>query len=364
MAKIKYYSLDNILKKNAHYNIIFGERSNGKTYATLMHGLRNFAKNGKQMAIVRRWNEDFKQKRAATMFDALVANHEIEKLTDGDYNNIVYKSMRWYLCHTAEGEDTIINETPFAYGFSIASMEHDKSTSYPNVTTVIFDEFLTRGYYLPDEFVLFENLLSTIIRQRDDVTIFMLGNTVNKYCPYFTEMGLINIKKMGKGDIDVYQYGESALRVAVEFADMPSKDKPSDVYFAFNNPRLSMITGKGQVWEIDIYPHLPQKYTARDIQYTYFIRFDDELLQCEIIRYDNAMITYIHRKTTEIKHPDKDVVFTTEYDMRPNYIRGLKPSGNIVASKIYAMFANDKVFYQDNEVGEIVRNFLLWSKKN
>ena len=33
--KSNYYSLDKILSKNAQYNLIFGERSNGKTYAVL-----------------------------------------------------------------------------------------------------------------------------------------------------------------------------------------------------------------------------------------------------------------------------------------------------------------------------------------
>ena len=44
----KYYSLGRILAKNADYNIIFGERSNGKTYAALAHGLETFVKTGKQ----------------------------------------------------------------------------------------------------------------------------------------------------------------------------------------------------------------------------------------------------------------------------------------------------------------------------
>ena len=35
----KYYSLDRILSKNACYNIIFGERSNGKTYSVLKYAL-------------------------------------------------------------------------------------------------------------------------------------------------------------------------------------------------------------------------------------------------------------------------------------------------------------------------------------
>ena len=32
---MKYYSLDKINKKDCAYNLIIGERSNGKTYATL-----------------------------------------------------------------------------------------------------------------------------------------------------------------------------------------------------------------------------------------------------------------------------------------------------------------------------------------
>ena len=35
----KYYSLNNILKNNSTYNIIFGERSNGKTYSVLKHSI-------------------------------------------------------------------------------------------------------------------------------------------------------------------------------------------------------------------------------------------------------------------------------------------------------------------------------------
>ena len=38
--------------------------------------------------------------------------------------------------------------------------------------------------------LFFMNVLSTIIRDRENIKIFMLGNTVNKYCPYFDEMGL------------------------------------------------------------------------------------------------------------------------------------------------------------------------------
>ena len=52
--KQKFYSLKNILKKGAQYNMIFGERSNGKTYAALKYGLQQYCEHGKQIAILRR----------------------------------------------------------------------------------------------------------------------------------------------------------------------------------------------------------------------------------------------------------------------------------------------------------------------
>ncbi|WP_267327000.1 phage DNA encapsidation protein, partial [Bifidobacterium longum] len=76
---MKYYSTTAIDKKNAIYNVIFGERSNGKTYALLLKGLKNYVKTGKQMAYVRRWKEDITGRRASRLFEGLNANGEVEK---------------------------------------------------------------------------------------------------------------------------------------------------------------------------------------------------------------------------------------------------------------------------------------------
>lgn len=361
MFKQKFYSLKNILSKDAQYNIIFGERSNGKTYSVLKYGLEKFCKTGEQTAIVRRWTEDFKGKRGSTMYQALVNNNEIEKLTDGKWTDIYYYSGRWYLCKYNEKEERSILEKPIAYSFALGSMEHDKSTSYPEITTILFDEFLTRTMYLPDEFVLFMNVLSTIIRHRKNVKIFMLGNTVNKYCPYFNEMGLRHIKDMKVGDIDIYSYGDSDLKVAVEYCKPNKQGKESDTYFAFDNPKLNMITGGA--WEVNIYPHCPIKYAPKDIKFTYFIIFDGEILQCEIIMKDNNNFTFIHRKTSPIKDMEKDLIYSTEYKPLPNWKRKINKPTTDIEKKIAMYFAKDKVFYQDNDVGEIVRNYLMWCGK-
>lgn len=360
-----FYSLDEILKVNATYNIIFGERSNGKTFAVLEYIIKTYCKTGKQGALLRRFREDFIGKRGHDLFSPLIDADIIAKYSS-EFDSVYYYNSMWYLCRYEENEKgemvRIKDDTPFMYAFAISSWEHDKGTRYPNITIVMFDEFITRGTYLNDEFVLFMNTLSTIIGIRDDVTIFMCGNTVNKYCPYFAEMGLKHVSKMQQGTIDVYEIPSAGTVIAVEYcASQFKKGKPSNKYFAFDNKKLQMITHGA--WEIDIYPHCPIKYYPKNIMYIYFILFDGATLQCEIVSIDGRMFTYIHRKTTPLQNEDRDLIYSPKFDSRPNWRRKINKPTLDIEKKIANFFITDKVFYQDNEVGEIVRNYLQWCGK-
>ena len=358
----KYYQLTDILNKGADYNLIFGERSNGKTYAALSYGIEQFVKTGAQMAYIRRWMEDLRGKRSENLFANHAVNGFIEKVTDGKFNEVFYMGNKWFLSYyDKEKGKRFPDDVPFCYGFSLSAQEHEKSSSYPRVKTIVFDEFLTRQYYLPDEFMLFMNLLSTIIRQRDDVKVFMLGNTVNKYCPYFTEMGLKQVPIMEQGTIDIYKFGEGGAVVAVEYCSSIVKDKASNKYFCFNNQNLQMITG-GK-WELAVYPHLPTKYKPKDVLFTYYIKFNDVTLQGNIIQVGNENFTYIHMKTTPIKEEDTALIYSLEMNGKPNYKRRLMSSATYLEQQVARYFAIDKVFYQDNEIGEIVRNYLVTSSK-
>lgn len=358
----KFYELRNILSKNADYNIIFGERSNGKTYAALAYGIERFIKHGEQMAYIRRWREDLRGKRAESLFANHVANGLISRLTDGKFNEVFYMSNKWFLSfYDSEKGKRFPDITPFCYGFCLSEQEHEKSSSYPNVTTVVFDEFLTRRYYLPDEFMLYMNLLSTIIRQRDNVKVFMLGNTVNKFCPYFTEMGLKQIPYMEQGTIDIYRFGEHGATVAVEYCSTIVKQKASNKYFCFDNQNLQMITG-GK-WELAVYPHLPTKYKPSDVLFIYYIKFNDVVLQANIIQVGNENFTYIHAKTTPIRDENNALIYSLEMNGKPNYKRKLLSTATYIETQVARYFATDKVFYQNNEIGEIVRNYLITSAK-
>lgn len=361
---MKYYTLNAINRKNATYNLIIGERSNGKTYATLYQAVRDYIKTGAQMGYVRRWKEDITGRRAQRLFSALNEDGSISKLSGGNFTGIHYWAGKFYLCTYDESGKAIYSDQDIlAFTFALSDGEHDKSTSFPNIKTIIFDEFLTNKTYLNDEFICFMNTVSTIVRRREDVKIYMLGNTVNKYCPYFAEMGLNHIQKMTQGTIDLYKYGDSKLTVAVEYCNAAEKkeNRVSNKYFAFNNPKLEMITGGA--WELNIYPHLPYKYKPMNILLTYYIDFNDNIYECEIIEVDGVYFTYIHAKTTKIRKPENHIIYSLEYHAELNYNRSLYRPINKAQERILWFFKTDKVFYQNNDIGDAISNYLKVCKQ-
>ena len=117
-------------------------------------------------------------------------------------------------------------------------------------------------------------------------------------------------------------------------------------------------------WQLDIYPHCPKKYVPKDIVFVFMIIFDEEMLQAEIVQADDDIFIFIHRKTTDLKKPDEDLIYSQEYDVRLNHRRNILKPVYEVEKKIALLFRLDKVFYQDNEVGDLVANYLAWCKQN
>ena len=369
--KNDFYQLDGIFAAapNAKYYVIWGERSNGKTFAVLEYAIDKYFATGEQLGLIRRLDENFKGKYGSNMFDNFISNpirgNIIEQKSKGKYNAVKYYSRKWYFCHRDEsGTIDLVDSEPFAYAFALAQEEKYKSLAFPKITTILNDEFISMsGGYLTDEFIYFTSVLSTIIRNRDNVKIFLCANAIPSYNPYIIEMGLTRFKTMEVGKIDVYHYGNSDLVVAVEHTGtaLKTKGKKSDVYFAFDNPKLKMITSGDFMF--DIYPHAPFRWIPKEIKFVYFIVFDGEIVQCEIIHHGKQWITYIHEKTTPIKDPDTALIYSQELDPRRNYNRRLLHPANPLQNAVARFFSIEKVFYQDNRVGEQINQYLLWQDR-
>lgn len=362
MGKAKYWDIKPIKKIPAQYRIVYGERSNGKTYGLLKSCIEDYIKNGHQFGYVRRWPDDIRARKMQQLFASLCANGEISKLSNGAWNGVKYKFGKFYLTASNE-EDTVEDETPFCFTFAISSMEHDKSIAYPGIRTIVFDEFISRERYIQDEFTLFMNVLSSIIRERDDVDIWMLGNTVSKNCPYFREMGLKHIYQQQPGTIDTYQYkkNNNVMLIAVEYCKNLSSKK-SDKYFIFDNPKMEMITGGA--WELAIYPHIFEKYKPKQVMFTFFINYREVLLQCEIVEGRKGVFIFVHLKTTPLQERDDDLIYSIEPSANPNYRVDITRPEYSVEKKIVHLITTERICFQDNEVGEVFNDYLKWCRSH
>lgn len=92
--KTIHYNMDEIDKIGARFNLIFGERSNGKSYQ-LKHkkAVEKYLKTGKRFILMRRLREEITTDKIEQYFQDV----DISKLTNGKYNCIILYRKSLYL---------------------------------------------------------------------------------------------------------------------------------------------------------------------------------------------------------------------------------------------------------------------------
>lgn len=347
-----HYDIRPLLETGGTYNLAIGEKSNGKSTAVQMVGCIIWWLYGAQSILLRTYDEDFKQGRAQGMFNGLPDGF-IDYLTKGKYNCVVYKNTKWWFAKRNEDDSYEYASEPFCHRVHILNC--GSSFQFPKIKLIFFDEFITKTGDYPSLWEDFQTVLSTMIRLQMDVQIFMCGNTINAHSVFFKEMGLTNIKKQKQGTIDVYQFGDSCL-IACEYCGNAKAKQNNDVYWPFSNSASKMITSGA--WQLNVYPHCPCEYKPKDILFTYFIIFEEQIYQCEIISTDDMDFTFIHEKSTPIQNPDEDIIFQLEEDARPNYIKNIAKPVLAIHKNILRYWQMNKVFYQDNVVGDNIQAYI------
>lgn len=350
------YNPSEILRIKAHINMVIGERSNGKTYAILELILDDYLKNGKQGMLIRRYAEDFKVGRGEQMFDGLIANN---KLKNTIWDGVTYKASKFFLYRWDEELDKkVLDDKPFCYAWGLSEVEHNKSTSYSNVHYCLFDEFLSRNLIpLNDETSIFANTISTLSRFTDNVVYFLCANTVNKTSDYFKVFG-INIRELKQGQIYIYTNDEGG-KLAVEYVEHKKNSKKlSDKYMSlFDNKKTKMIT-QGS-WEMNSYPRLPFELNPKDIVRTFYILWETEFIKAYYINRPNISFIYF-QTTNEAIDDDKELIFSQYLDPRNNWRQNLLTCDY---KQITNLIKNNKMYYDNDETGEDVRNYLLYCRK-
>lgn len=164
-----WYDIGKTLTYNCLFNFIIGARGCGKTYAAKKRAIKLFLERGHQFVYLRRYQEELDE-TAPTYFDDILLNNEFPDVS------IKYSGGQYF-----------INDQLAGYGMALTKAKSYKSSSFPLVYLIIFDEFLIEdnGYtrYLKNEVKQFLSFYMSIDRYRGCI-VFFLANSVTMINPY------------------------------------------------------------------------------------------------------------------------------------------------------------------------------------
>lgn len=198
-----YWDCRRVLTHNALINIILGNRGGGKSYGAKWYVIDNFIKKREQFGYIRRYKDDLVEPMKQFFKDIENRYPDYEFKTDSKYFYIRLKS---------ESNEKWTEKDIAGYGFTLSTANNKKSISYPNITTLIYDEFLIEKglqHYLKNEPVALLNLYETVARPGTDhprVILFMLANAISITNPYFLYWDLKMPTKKDKNDKWIWKH--------------------------------------------------------------------------------------------------------------------------------------------------------------
>lgn len=302
-----YVSRKTISGIDANFILIIGQRANGKSFAVKEDLIKRCIESGEQFAYIRRMKEDCKQYMIQEYFSDIICDskgvNHLLKWSDGKYNTITVDRQSIYLAYM-DDDEKITRGQKLGRMFALSWATHYKSLAFPEITTGVFEEFITDGAYLTDsEPRLFMQLVSTIFRERN-ARIYMVGNTVSKINPYVNEWQLYNIDKQKLGTIDIYKQpytDENGNVKDVKIAVYLTHTTKFNSGMFFGNVAKSIVGG---MWESKEQPHIKGSIDDYSILYNMVFNYDNVNFLMRFIQSKNDtnnFMWYVTPKTTPIQ---------------------------------------------------------------
>jgi hypothetical protein len=156
-----------------------GDKDKEGLYYLKEHAVKNFIESGSQFIYLKRFKTGLKDLNK--YFDEI---------------NLVFPEHEFKV----KGHTFMIDGKLAGWALPLSRWQNEKSNSYPNVTTIIFDGFIHKGNmfgkYLPKEPIALLNFMDTVIRSRDNVACFCIDSSNEIVNPYFIYFDIVpNLKK-------------------------------------------------------------------------------------------------------------------------------------------------------------------------
>lgn len=340
-----HYNIDNIDNKDANFNLIYGEKSNGKSYQVKhKKAVEHYLKTGRRFILLRRWREDISN----LWIEQYFADVDVAKLTNNKYNCISqYRKVLYFSIYDENSGKTQRIEK-IGYVMSLSTEQHMSSASFLDVDIIIFEEFMERGTYIPHEPDRLMIFYSTIDRKRGTTKLYMVGNSISRVCPYIKEWGLDNIfRNLKQGEIEVkeIQNEENKVKIAIEYCKSSGGKT-----MAIGN--ASSMVDKGS-WQTFPQPKLPKSYNEYNVlfrfgfQYKGF-RFLCDYLEDKVLHETIFFIYPFQKEFRENIFVFSDEIRVSSYWQRDIYNISIK---NDKLRNLFMKFKENKIFFSSDLCG-------------
>lgn len=336
--KKQYYDITNLLNTKAQYMILLGQRANGKSYQAKLTVLKEAYKNNRWFVYLRRYKADIKTKAVEAYF----ADMPIEKITNGEYTGLcAWNGAIYFTVENDKGEP--VKALEIGKYCALNEYERYKSWAFVDFDYILYEEFITDNAYLVDEPRQLQQFVSTVARH-NSITVLLIGNTLSRVCPYFSEWCLEGVLKQKLGTIELYHYHfeDGEILIAVEYCANANFENK----MFFGQPAKQIISGE---WDTTEVAKLPRKQEDYELLYEVLVEYQKFKfvlnLLCE--PEDGGVIVFIYpftgiRKIRRILSTE----FSDTPDKSAKLNMAIKPE-----AMIYNCFSTGKVCYSDNLTG-------------
>lgn len=224
---------------------LIGEKRIGKTYGCISYCLQQYYKHGYKAFYSRRYDKTFTENICGDLVNA--HRQDIINLSKGKHNVGYLRGKYFDLARavtTNSGTTVRKNPEHFMYCRSLNNIETETADDKGDISAIIYDEFLTRGVELRDEFNKLMILHANATGKRTDkfTPMFLLGNTVSKESAVAECFG-INMREIKRG-VNIITNTKGEARIILYYVPPTKKGAASAAtyYDRFENEHINMIS--------------------------------------------------------------------------------------------------------------------------
>ena len=363
----EWIDVDKIIDDNpsCSWYLIWGQRSNGKTYGIIDRSMRE----RKKFAYIRRYDTEIKR---SELID-LISPHDIVRITNGRYNAFVLESGVFKYCLRDEnGKILLTDPNKFGQIFAINTWEKYKGPDRGKFDYIIFDEFMSLRE-IKDEWDCFQQMLWTLVRTRADCKIIMLANSFTPYSLYFDELLIQEeVEQMRQGETIIKEFGETKILGHWCPPSSVTKNVTSKL-FNFNKFKKKVQMAETGEWQIKDFPHCHIPYVNKPIEdggdviqfmYLDYRNHKMQIALCRPMFHERGRASFfIHCHFCKSIPKDARIVFGEKPDMYAsrNYRTMRQLQGDYGDTEFYRIlqecFLFDRVYFTTNNEGEF---FTMW----